>query len=268
MIQPLMFFEIVNTPLFYGTYWITNVKHTITPNDIKTTFKGMRQPMAVLPSKGDVLLQLAKYNISNVLGTAVLPSSLNVEPVIPTSVTQLTSQEKKANQLAVKNFLKMQKGITPLIAAGIMGNIYAESAFNPTIRSKTERLKSGQLVYNYGLIQWNSGSYDLSQVGSTVDAQMAFLLDITKTPSVSEYLKAAVAAENEGKDAAYMAYLFALKVERCYKCIGTYADYKVGGNYTYADGTTVNINPYNVRSVPALEFFLRFKDPNDALYWA
>lgn len=68
MIQPLMFFELANIPMFYGTYWITNVKHSITPNDIKTTFKGVRQPMAVLPSRGDVLLELSQFNINSLLG--------------------------------------------------------------------------------------------------------------------------------------------------------------------------------------------------------
>lgn len=71
MIQPLMFFDLVNIPLFYGNYWITNVKHSITPNDIKTTFKGVRQPVSVLPSKSDVLMQLAEREINGLLDTNI-----------------------------------------------------------------------------------------------------------------------------------------------------------------------------------------------------
>jgi hypothetical protein len=94
MIQPLMFFELTNIPLFYGTYWITNVKHTITPNDIKTTFKGVRQPMAVLPSQKDVLLQLSDSNISSLLGGAAINQLAGTtgtgtsSPTLPASVTK------------------------------------------------------------------------------------------------------------------------------------------------------------------------------------
>lgn len=75
MIQPLMYFELTNIPLFYGTYWITNVKHSMVPNDIKTTFKGVRQPMSVLQSKNDVLMQLSDFNINSMLGVKSVRSS-------------------------------------------------------------------------------------------------------------------------------------------------------------------------------------------------
>jgi hypothetical protein len=54
-IQPLSYFYLRNVPLFYGTYWITNVMHQIQPNTMVTTFKGVRQPIA---SKIDVRKQL------------------------------------------------------------------------------------------------------------------------------------------------------------------------------------------------------------------
>ena len=49
-IQPLSYFYLRNVPLFYGTYWITNVSHKITPNNMSTTFKGVRQPIARKPT--------------------------------------------------------------------------------------------------------------------------------------------------------------------------------------------------------------------------
>jgi hypothetical protein len=54
-IQPLSYFYLRNVPLFYGSYWITNVIHDIKPNTMITTFKGVRQPIA---SKNDVRKQL------------------------------------------------------------------------------------------------------------------------------------------------------------------------------------------------------------------
>jgi murein DD-endopeptidase MepM/ murein hydrolase activator NlpD/phosphatidylglycerophosphatase A len=50
-IQPLSYFYLRNVPLFYGTYWITNVSHKISANNtMTTTFKGVRQPIARKPT--------------------------------------------------------------------------------------------------------------------------------------------------------------------------------------------------------------------------
>ena len=60
-IQPLTYFYIKNVPLFYGTYWITNVSHKITPNTMTTTFKGVRQPISKKPTANtSILAQLLK----------------------------------------------------------------------------------------------------------------------------------------------------------------------------------------------------------------
>lgn len=48
-IQPLMYFELTNVPMFWGAYLITEVKHTIQPNNVTTTFSGTRVPKIVLP---------------------------------------------------------------------------------------------------------------------------------------------------------------------------------------------------------------------------
>ena len=55
-IQPLSYFYLRNVPLFYGTYWITNVSHKITANNMITTFKGVRQPVAKKPTANKVVL--------------------------------------------------------------------------------------------------------------------------------------------------------------------------------------------------------------------
>jgi len=42
MIQPMMYFQLNNIPMFHGAYHIIHAKHAITPNHMKTTFKGVR----------------------------------------------------------------------------------------------------------------------------------------------------------------------------------------------------------------------------------
>lgn len=55
MIQPTMFFYLKNVPMFRGTYWITEVTHSIKTSGIETTFKGSRIPMTSLPDPIDSL---------------------------------------------------------------------------------------------------------------------------------------------------------------------------------------------------------------------
>ena len=53
MIQPTMFFYLKNIPMFKGTYWITEISHSIRNNNITTTFKGSRMPYTALPDLKD-----------------------------------------------------------------------------------------------------------------------------------------------------------------------------------------------------------------------
>lgn len=280
MIQPLMFFEITNMPLFYGTYWITNVRHSITPNDIKTTFKGVRQPMAVLPSKGDVLLQLSELNVSNILGVDAVKkptatttrsgsangstsSNSNSQLVV---VSKLTPDAVLANQIQVKNFFKLQlsgkngvnEEIAKVITAGIMGNINAESHFNPNALNPND--SNGKP--SYGLIQWNEKSYTLECVGNTMEKQLTFLKTDssdgrTGTHGYTTFINKTIEAVGKGPVSTthveYAAQFFAKYVEKCQYC-KQIDEYNTKG-------------PYNVRTKPALIFYGKFNNPNDPLYW-
>ena len=42
MIQPMMYFQLDNIPMFHGAYMITRVKHSIKPNTMSTNFTGVR----------------------------------------------------------------------------------------------------------------------------------------------------------------------------------------------------------------------------------
>lgn len=49
MIQPTMYFYLKNIPMFRGSYWITEVTHSIRNNSMSTSFKGVRIPYSSLP---------------------------------------------------------------------------------------------------------------------------------------------------------------------------------------------------------------------------
>ena len=48
-IQPLMYFQLNNIPMFRGAYQIINVEHNITPGDMTTSFKGVRINRTKMP---------------------------------------------------------------------------------------------------------------------------------------------------------------------------------------------------------------------------
>ena len=74
MIQPLQYFELENVPMFYGSYLIRDVKHSIRPHSMKTTFTGDRIPYAVVPIVED-LVSTFKLKPSQSNATTSLKSS-------------------------------------------------------------------------------------------------------------------------------------------------------------------------------------------------
>jgi hypothetical protein len=55
MIQPMMYFQLENVPMFWGAYLITDVKHNIKPHYVTTTFTGVRVPKIVIPLVTDAM---------------------------------------------------------------------------------------------------------------------------------------------------------------------------------------------------------------------
>lgn len=275
MIQPLMFFDLVNVPMFYGNYWITNVKHSITPNDIKTTFKGVRQPYSTIPKSSEVLMQLAEMEITNLLGTNATggasgsgssgggsssggggsSSGGGGSAALPLSTTKGLKDFQLSNQKAVKDYLKTA-GLSTVAIAGIMGNMHEESKFNPTAGwTDVNGFRS------HGLIQWNAKSYNLTEVGNTIESQLKFLT--TKTFGYAKYVKEIIAQESKGE--IYAAYLFASLVEICSYCNKGYDTYEKGGSVVNTSGKKITIDPFR-RSLYARDFWQRFNNQSDSLY--
>ena len=62
MIQPMMYFNLRNVPMFYGPYMITEVSHNISPGSFQTSFNGVRQGIFDLPQI-DKYLQSINQNL-------------------------------------------------------------------------------------------------------------------------------------------------------------------------------------------------------------
>ncbi len=165
--------------------------------------------------------------------------------------TNLTDPQMIENQIKVKNFFK-SNGYTKEQTAGIMGNIHQESKFNPSIINKED--KNG--YPSLGLIQWNGkfypkgGSKDTNTIfgviGKTVTEQLDFLIE-------SNNFKKFAKLNDTKKNVEIAAYQFANIVEICDKCnidLETYTD-----------------SYQNIRTSYANDFYSRFNDNKDNLFW-
>ena len=60
MIQPTMYFNLTNVPLFYGPYMIMNVAHSITNRGFNTNFSGVRIPKFALSPPDKLVMSVNK----------------------------------------------------------------------------------------------------------------------------------------------------------------------------------------------------------------
>ena len=65
-IQPLMYFQLNNIPMFRGAYQIIHVEHNITPGDMSTTFRGVRINRTKIPM---VKTCIAAETLESILST-------------------------------------------------------------------------------------------------------------------------------------------------------------------------------------------------------
>jgi hypothetical protein len=91
MIQPTMFFYLKNVPMFKGSYWITEVNHSIRNNVINTSFKGRRMPYTSLPDPKDSFVSSYKVLFDKLTQRAI--SRVNGRDKVTT-----TSQVIKTNE--------------------------------------------------------------------------------------------------------------------------------------------------------------------------
>jgi hypothetical protein len=83
-IQPLMYFQLDNVPFFHGTYLITSVSHSITPNSVMTSFTGVRQSVFIMPliDESTTFLNLdlnrKMENVDNVVLENLKPSTKGI----------------------------------------------------------------------------------------------------------------------------------------------------------------------------------------------
>lgn len=153
-IQPLMYFVLLNVPMFRGSYMIMKVRHTIKPGNMITTFTGCRMANISNPiiedifTDGDIDIANTSYNefdnekqlkanVDNDCPYKIFPlwGSDNVE----------ISKDEFENAHNAMQILMEKYNFTKEAAAGMCGNIFKES---------TWRLHALNGIGAFGLCQW------------------------------------------------------------------------------------------------------------------
>jgi hypothetical protein len=292
MIQPMMYFQLDNIPMFHGAYLITKVTHSIVPNNMTTVFTGTRIRIAKTPLIDKATLYSSLISGQKIgaakAGSTVSTSGganggngisvfdrLNSKKNYSKLITQA---QFEANQKAVFNNLK-NRGLTREQVAGVMGNMEAESGF------VTENGGADVVSESWGLIQWNLAANGFktkeelfAAIGRDADSQTNSLFKLPaggKPNQATTDMPKFLINSKASKTPDNAAFLFARYVEKCAGCVvDTDCDKKtLQPEYAYYNGICklyrgkrTQIYQYK-RSQYANDFYFRFNDPNDALYW-
>jgi hypothetical protein len=144
MIQPMMYYQLNNIPMFKGAYLITNITHDIRPNHMTTTFTGQRIKYSTLPL-------IDKYAlISNIVGVQSNNSNIttntsggaNVTRSVPPIVATIIENGGTDSNIEVGNGNIKFKEIPKINGVGNrvgnVGNKLLSEAVPPLVAMLTE----------------------------------------------------------------------------------------------------------------------------------
>lgn len=170
-IQPLMYFVLLNIPMFRGSYLIMNVKHSIRPGDMTTTFTGCR--MANVSNKIIEDIFTDEDNLVN----GMLDDSFETDKQLKADIdndcpykiyplwgsddVELSGDVIKDAANLMTALMDSSNGFTKEAAAGIVGNMYVETL--PKFDHTSASIDSDKFVAG-GLCGWNDRYFNLTNL--------------------------------------------------------------------------------------------------------
>lgn len=152
-VQPLMYFVLLNVPMFRGSYMIMKVKHSIRPGDMTTTFLGCRMANVSTSLVKNIFTD-SEYGENNgyddVLEKKNQAASIDndcpykIYPLWGDENVEISKDEMENARNAMSLLINTYQ-FSKAAAAGICGNIFQESTWN---------LYAGNSYGAFGLCQW------------------------------------------------------------------------------------------------------------------
>ena len=135
MIQPTMYFQLKNVPLFEGAYWIVEVSHRIENNSIQTSFTGVRIPKSGLPDPKESFTASYRILYDKIMNSAIKKiasiNQITTDEIITTS--KGTFKTDRGNIKIDGEVLLQESGVTSL---GIPFNGYKDKKTIQKIKYK------------------------------------------------------------------------------------------------------------------------------------
>ena len=163
-IQPMMYFVLLNVPMFRGSYMIMKVTHRIRPGDMSTEFVGCRMANVSNKLVEDIFTEetdentaslnyseskkYLKADIDNDCPYKVYPVS---EDNYDKKKLSMTDEQKEKGYGLMKKLMAL--GAEPPFAAGVVGNMFKESKFDHTALNNNDKG-----YFSGGLCQWRAGN--------------------------------------------------------------------------------------------------------------
>lgn len=123
MVQPMMYFQLNNIPMYHGAYMITSVKHHIKPNYMSTVFSGsrIRGPLTKLIDVGDLYMNMLDSMTATDIGsgTGGTPRTFGATGSLPPIVNTI-AENLSNNGDIVRNNITLSTIVSP---AGILNMI-------------------------------------------------------------------------------------------------------------------------------------------------
>ena len=219
MIQPTMFFYLKNIPMFKGSYWITEVSHSIKGNNITTTFKGTRIPIISLPDPGDSFMSSYKPLFDKIMQTAIARVK-NADKVTKTTVTVSTPNGNYETDIITPlstsptETLVQDAGITSYGVPynGFEGEKYIQKVkYDGTEYFRTRVCRMGSTIYQINdnttmsLVNQTSGDpLKWSEIKNTSDSQEFYSLRFNKSNrSIDSITSAKITFHNPNKKTTF-----------------------------------------------------------------
>jgi len=163
MIQPTMYFNLTNVPMFYGPYMIMNVNHSITSRGFTTQFEGVRmpkysltQPDKLVASVNKEILKSYKKKLKNYQDNTSTGKTNNT--ITLSNLTDIKQGSVEKCQSLTKY---PDKVFVDLVKTSINANTISQYLNNQNISSKiklfiygisTQNKSLRENVYNYNLL--------------------------------------------------------------------------------------------------------------------
>ena len=95
MMQPTMYFNLRNVPMFNGPYMVLEVSHNISPGSFTTRLEGIRQPIAALPKIDNFLQSLKQKLVQSIIEKNRQERDAQKEKTKDNSVSARTTKSTK-----------------------------------------------------------------------------------------------------------------------------------------------------------------------------